>query len=88
MLRTGTEANSLVKMLKGAVNLGVFGFSLFPTFAFLGFEVALGLGLASQCEGLEATIDRPLRVYRATSSLSDADLGVGGELENIAWLFC
>jgi hypothetical protein len=85
MFRTGILAKSFVKTLSGAVNFGVFGFSLLPALAFLDFGVAFGLGfgfgLSVLCCELEGTMVRPLLVRRFASSWSTVDLGVGGEPE-------
>jgi len=85
MSRTGILSMSFVKMLKGAVSLGVFGFSFLP-FAFFDFAVALGRALRLS-GGFGTIIGRPLRVLLLSSS-SIPDLGVGGDPENIAELFC
>jgi hypothetical protein len=74
---------SLVIMLSPAVSFGVFGLSLFPAFAFFGFVGAFDLGLVVTSGLLEGAKCRPLRVYRSCSASSIADMGVGGELENI-----
>ena len=89
MFRTGMPAISLVNMLNGAVSFGAFGFSPFPAFAFFDLGTALGRGFSSIRGELDGAIVRPLRVRLERSSFSVADLGVGGEPENMVWLlFC
>lgn len=83
ILRTGIEAISLVKILKGAVSLGVFGFSLFPVLDFLDFDAAFGLGFSSSSGELDGTTLRPLLVRCTASSIIDTDCGVEGVPVNI-----
>ena len=82
ILRTGIAAIPLVKILKGAVSLGVFGFSLFPVLDLLDFGVAFGLGFSSSSGELDGTTLRPLLVRCTVSSNTDTDCGVEGAPEN------
>jgi hypothetical protein len=76
---------SLVKMLRGAVSFGVFGFSPFPVFfLLLGVDFVLGLSVTGE---LDEAMALPLRVRREVSSFSVADFGVGGEPGYILGLF-
>ena len=87
MFLTGIWCSSFVKILSGAVSLGVFCLSPFAVFAFLVLGVAFGRGLASFLRGeLDAVTARPLRVVLRLLSSPFADLGVGGE--NRACSFC
>lgn len=87
ILRTGIEVMSLVRILSGAVNLGVFGFSPFPAFPFRDFETGFGFCFSSSSGELDGTTGRPLRVLSTASSIADADCGVAGEAENMGGSF-
>jgi len=87
MFLTGIWWSSFVKILNGAVSLGVLCLSDFTALAFFDLGVAFGRGLPSVFRGeLDDVIARPLRVVLLLESSPFVDLGVGGE--NKPWSCC